>query len=387
MPRFLTCLLIFAAVMTGCAEPNSTADSTAASDPASESGETVVAESSDESPETSEPDVSPMPSDVASSDAGDKVPATDNNATKWLSVPDGISLAAARDYIAVRDMTSDEDPNSLANLGYVSQQFAFFIAKQDGKQDEAYKFLKQAAAGLRAAVKGGVEGIPAQLLSQTFYFEGVALGQEGNTEASLSSLDEAFKNGFTEIDFLMEEDALAAVRESEQWEGKLAEWKELVTEALREEVVAELSSGEKFAFNMTGTSIDGEPISLADLQGKVVIVDFWGTWCPPCRAEIPAFIKLQETYGDAGFQMIGVNYERAPTDEAKAKLAADYVAEHGINYPCMLGDESLQKQVPEFRGYPTTLFIDRKGSVRLMAVGQHSYEYLELVVGELLKEE
>ncbi|GAB5405477.1 MAG: hypothetical protein Aurels2KO_37080 [Aureliella sp.] len=381
MTRILPCLLLFAVALTGCAEPTNTAESSA-------SGE---ADASAEA--NADVGMSESAADISDSVA-DVPPQVDVNETKWLSVPEGVSLQKARDYIAVRDMASDEEPNSLANLGFVSQQFGMFLAQNGSSEDVVYDFFKQAASGLRAAVEGGVEEIPPQVLSQSFFFEGVALGKEGEVAASISALDDAFQNGFSQIDFLLEEEALAKVRESDQWGGKLDEWKELVAEAarleaekVRQEVMAELAGGEKFAFTMTGTSVDGDEIGLEQLKGKVVIVDFWGTWCPPCRAEIPAFIKLQETYGDDGFQMIGLNYERAPSDDAKATLVTDYIAETGINYPCVLGDKTLQDQVPEFRGYPTTLFIDRAGSVRHMAVGQHSYEYLEMVVTQLLSEE
>ncbi len=364
MLRVLPCLLLFVVAFTGCAEPTSTAESSEAADAAASV------------------DVSDVSDAVAGNVSKDEV-----SSSKWLSVPEGVSPQQARDYIMVCDMASEEDPNSMANLGFVTQKFAFALAQSGKKEDVVYPFFKQAANGFRSALEGGVDEIPTDMLSQTFYFEGVAHGHDGNVAASIAALDDAFKNGFTQLDFLMDDDALANVRASDQWASKVEMWKESVAEAFREEAKELLSGGEKFAFTMTGTSVDGEEIALEALKGKVVIVDFWGTWCPPCRAEIPAFIKLQETYGDDGFQMIGLNYERAPSDEAKAKLVTDYASENGINYPCLLGDEALQDQVPEFRGYPTTLFIDRSGSVRHMAVGQHPYEYLEAIVSELLNEQ
>ena len=91
--------------------------------------------------------------------------------------------------------------------------------------------------------------------------------------------------------------------------------------------------------------------------------------------------------GDKGFQIIGLNYERGGSDEANLKLATDYAAKEGINYPCLMGDEATRDQVPDFQGFPTTLFIDKAGKVRMKAVGLHEYAFLEAVVNELLAEE
>ena len=146
-----------------------------------------------------------------------------------------------------------------------------------------------------------------------------------------------------------------------------------------------LQGGQAFPFDFDVRDLDGQSLRLSDLQGKVVIVDFWGTWCPPCRKEIPSFVRLQEEYGDRGLQMIGLNYERGSPSAAVAGIRK-FRQSAGINYPCALGNAALKNQVPGFRGYPTTLFIDRTGSVRLKIVGLHAYDLLEAIVLTLLDE-
>lgn len=150
--------------------------------------------------------------------------------------------------------------------------------------------------------------------------------------------------------------------------------------------LADLAAGESYPFSFTATDLDGNQHSLADYEGKVVIVDFWGTWCPPCRAEIPSFVALQEKYGDQGFQMLGLNYERGDSAEENLQQVIDFAAENNINYPCMMGDDETRAQVPDFRGYPTTFFIDRTGKVRMTAVGLHEEAYLEAIIKALLAE-
>jgi thiol-disulfide isomerase/thioredoxin len=138
-----------------------------------------------------------------------------------------------------------------------------------------------------------------------------------------------------------------------------------------------------FPFDFKLLDLDGKPFALASLKGKVVVVDVWGTWCPPCRAEVPHFVELQKTYGKQGLQIVGINYERAPDPIPGIKT---FAKEYGINYPLVIGDDETQKKIPDFQAFPTTLFIDRKGDVRLVAVGARPHEYLESVVKKLLAE-
>jgi thiol-disulfide isomerase/thioredoxin len=147
-----------------------------------------------------------------------------------------------------------------------------------------------------------------------------------------------------------------------------------------------MAASETFPFSLSGTSIQGDTVELDALKGKVLIVDVWGTWCPPCRAEIPFFVQLQEKFGTEGFQMIGINYERQGSDEKNREAVVKFIEEFGINYPCIMGDDATREQIPNLTGFPTTLFIDAEGTVRLKAVGLHEYEYLEAVVQELLSQ-
>ena len=142
-----------------------------------------------------------------------------------------------------------------------------------------------------------------------------------------------------------------------------------------------------FAFDFSLADVTGKPISLSDLKGKVVVVDIWGTWCPPCRQEVPSFIKLQEVYGSQGFQMVGINFEdRADTEEVQRQAVINFIDEFGINYPCALGTQSIEQQIPNLQVFPTTIFIDKTGTVRSMIVGLHGYTELEERVTELLAE-
>ena len=115
-----------------------------------------------------------------------------------------------------------------------------------------------------------------------------------------------------------------------------------------------------------------------------MIVDIWGTWCPPCREEIPHFIKLKDAYAD-DLAIVGINYEDGEGDEVVERIR-QFATERGMNYPCVIGDQATQDQVPNLQGFPTTLFLDREGKVRLKVVGYHPYEKLEAYINVLLSE-
>lgn len=364
LPAFLLCGLL-----VGCGEPAAESSSTGDS--------AATATDSSNATASSAPTVN-APGEIADAtnggDATSPADAAAGDDSPWLPAPAGLTGRVVEGYNQMRVMAAAEDPTSMANLGYMSHEIARAVA-EEGSSEKAYPYLKQAGSAMRTAMEGGVEGVPEDLLAQVFYFESVALALDGQVQASVRSLDDAINNGFTELDILMHDDDMAAVRESQEFTDKLADWK------------AAIAAREAFPFSFSLTDINGNEVSLEALKGKVVIVDFWGTWCPPCRAEIPSFIKLQEEFGESGFQMIGLNYERNGSEEANLKAVVDFVAETGINYPCILADDATRAQVPDFGGYPTTLFIDKTGQVRKKAVGLHDYEYLEAIVSELLAEE
>jgi peroxiredoxin len=128
----------------------------------------------------------------------------------------------------------------------------------------------------------------------------------------------------------------------------------------------------------TLTSLEGSKVSLSDFRGKVVILDFWATWCPPCKREIPDFIVLQTKYGAQGLQILGV----AVSDEESA--VRKFVKDVGMNYPVVLGTPAVSSQYGGVESIPTTFVIDRDGKIRETFVGYRSVDTFEAVIGPLL---
>ena len=218
-------------------------------------------------------------------------------------------------------------------------------------------------------------------INSILYNGACAYSLSKDVDKALSTLKLAVDYGWNDHAHTLVDPDLENLRATAGFKKFNAEYSETIERQAGENIPEEVS----FPFDFKLTGIDGEPVSLADHKGKVVIVDFWGTWCPPCRAEIPSFIRLQNEFGEEGFQMIGLNYEGGDTDSDTAKVK-QYVASEGINYPCALGDDATQNQVPGFNGYPTTLFIDKTGKVRHRLVGLHQYQDLSVIVKKLLAE-
>lgn len=133
------------------------------------------------------------------------------------------------------------------------------------------------------------------------------------------------------------------------------------------------ADAKKANLDFTVEDMHGNAVKLAEFKGKVIVLDFWATWCPPCKAEIPGFVELQKEYGDDGLQVIGVSVDDPP-DKLKP-----FVDEFKMNYPVLvgLGRDDLQDAYGPMWGIPTTFLIDREGRIcrkHSGLVGKEKYE-------------
>jgi cytochrome c biogenesis protein CcmG/thiol:disulfide interchange protein DsbE len=112
---------------------------------------------------------------------------------------------------------------------------------------------------------------------------------------------------------------------------------------------------------------DGKAVKLSDYKGKVVLLNFWATWCGPCKIEMPWFVELQKEYGPQGLQIVGVAMDDASKDEI-----TKFVKEMGVNYTILLGKESVGQEYGGVNVLPTTFFIDRDGKIVAREFGLQS---------------
>ncbi len=109
-------------------------------------------------------------------------------------------------------------------------------------------------------------------------------------------------------------------------------------------------------FSLQG--LDGTSVRLSDFRGKAVLLNFWATWCQPCRIEMPWFEEMQREYGPQGLQVVGVAMDDASTEDI-----AKFAKEMGVNYPILLGKESVGDAYGGVEFLPSTFFIDRQGKI------------------------
>ena len=120
----------------------------------------------------------------------------------------------------------------------------------------------------------------------------------------------------------------------------------------------------KNAPDFTLKDADGKTVKLSDYRGKVVLLNFWATWCGPCKIEIPWFMEFEQTYKDRGFAVLGVSM-----DEDGWETVKPYIADKKVNYRVLLGDEVVGNLYGGIESLPTTFLIDKDGRVASVHIG------------------
>lgn len=134
--------------------------------------------------------------------------------------------------------------------------------------------------------------------------------------------------------------------------------------------------------NFTLQTLDGKDISLADFRGKAVLVNFWATWCGPCKIETPWLVELQNQYGSQGLQVVGVAMDDSGKDEI-AKFAKDM----GVNYPVLMGKEAVGDAYGGVPALPESFFVGRDGKIVDRIIGLKGRGEIEDSVKKALKSE
>lgn len=135
------------------------------------------------------------------------------------------------------------------------------------------------------------------------------------------------------------------------------------------------------AANFNLTDLNGNPLSLSALKGKVVLLDFWATWCPPCRAEIPHFVELYSAYKGKGLEVVGLS-----VDQGGPAGVTQFIKENSVSYPVAMADIPLTQAYGGIRGIPTTFLLDKNGHIAKKYVGYQDKAVFEREIQGLLAE-
>ena len=136
----------------------------------------------------------------------------------------------------------------------------------------------------------------------------------------------------------------------------------------------------KPAPDFTLKDADGKPVHLSDYHGKVVLLDFWATWCGPCKIEIPWFMEMQRKNKDRGFEVLGV-----AMDDEGWEVVKPFLTELNVNYRIVIGNDSTAEMFGGVDALPTTFLIDRGGKIAAVHVGLASKKDFEDGIEELLQ--
>jgi peroxiredoxin len=117
--------------------------------------------------------------------------------------------------------------------------------------------------------------------------------------------------------------------------------------------------------------LNGSQVTLSAYKGKVLFINFWATWCPPCRAEIPDFIEVYDEYKNKGLEILGVSVDQISPDQV-----SKFVERYKMNYPVAMATNELFRDYPPPQAIPTTLVIDRDGKIQYKKVGLMSKQEL-----------
>ena len=128
--------------------------------------------------------------------------------------------------------------------------------------------------------------------------------------------------------------------------------------------------------NFSLTDLEGHPVSSSELRGKVVLVDFWATWCQPCKKEMPGYQRLADRYGSRGLAVVGFKFETMPDVEDPLQFARKI----GVHYPLAVASDDLKQKFGGIEGLPTTMLYDRNGTLRWKIIG---FEYTDNVEAAL----
>ena len=123
-------------------------------------------------------------------------------------------------------------------------------------------------------------------------------------------------------------------------------------------------SNSSLAPDFTLLSTDFKQVSLSHYRGKIVLLDFWATWCKSCQEEIPIFIDLYDQYHDQGFEMVGISI-----DSERLKTVNPFIKKLGVNYTILLGEPDLMDKY-NIVAIPTAVLIDQSGKIRKMFIGE-----------------
>lgn len=206
-----------------------------------------------------------------------------------------------------------------------------------------------------------------------------------NEAKTIAGLKASFALGFNDFDSVLESEAFANM-ESKRVTALLKQGFANYKTKLQKWARQSVATFAPFDFRYEAASIHGGLIGHSDYRGKIVVLDLWATWCPPCLECIPHFVKLHKELGSKGnVEVVGVSMDDADAPMAAMPKVGKFVEDHDLNYEMAMGNRSMMNQLSPEQKLPSVLFIDASGKVRYIAEGPHNYWQLAALTNELIR--
>ena len=201
-------------------------------------------------------------------------------------------------------------------------------------------------------------------LRRVLYGYGQHLAQSSRFDDAIKALDESSDVGFETLLHGRARRKMAELRKSPQFQAALKAHDAARLAAAASASRNKLANAARPAVWFTLRDLDSKPVSLSDFKGKVVLVDFWGTWCGPAGRRFPHLIELYRNRKDKGLEIWAWITKRTSRTSRRHGRSSRFRQGRGMTYPCLIGDEATIQQIPGFKGFPTTVIVDRAGKVR-----------------------
>jgi thiol-disulfide isomerase/thioredoxin len=206
----------------------------------------------------------------------------------------------------------------------------------------------------------------------------------GNHDATLRVVKESLAWGLVEFQSVLEDPFLKTTTVASAIETEVLSRRAAYRESIQPGIKSAIAGFEPFAFDFSSTDVDQNRFAKSHFSGDFLIIDLWGTWCQPCRAAIPHLNQLQTEMRGQDLKIVGIAIEQGESEAERRQALADFLMENELSYQCLVGDESLVQQLPNFKSYPTMLFLDRQGNVRFATSGYLDYEQLSVIAEQLI---
>jgi thiol-disulfide isomerase/thioredoxin len=219
------------------------------------------------------------------------------------------------------------------------------------------------AAAIEEAQANGDQGMLYTYLEQA-YEKGAAFALDGETDKALQMVELALKAEPNIGRYITSDERFANLADSDEYQKLL---RDAEIAAIEQNITVPLGAP---APDFELEDFSGAVYKLSDFRDKVVLLNIWATWCPPCQAEIPDLIEIQDEYGTGDFAILSISVDRDEDGGPAVHVVSEFAAEMGINYPVLMDDgEAASAYIAKAGGIPETYIIDKEGNVAYFILG------------------